>query len=193
MESHRCPTSFKSKEELSPVCRGCQCRMGFPIRLEWLSGGAPAPAHVGWESRMGKSNVTDPHKVEWDRFPWPKASFLWSKMKMHSHGRLAVRGGGAYRCAGAAALGRRCVPLLRAGPPRLGVPRSGEPAARVASSQSPCEHARPGAIRRQDGTGKRLASIFRVPPDAYARSQRSLIFSKKKRYVYIYIYIYTSI
>ena len=117
MESHHCPTSFKSKEELSPVCRGCQCRMGFPIRLEWLSGGAPAHAHVGWERRMGKSNV-----------------------------------------------------------------------ARVASSQSPCEHARPGAIRRQDGTGKRLASIFRVPPDAYARSQRSLVFSKN-----LHIYIYASI
>ena len=142
----------------------------FPFDLGW---------HVGWESQMGKSNVTDPHKVEWDGFPWPKGSFLWSKLKMHSHGRLAVRGGGAYRCAGAAALGRRCVPLRRAGPPRLGVPRSGEPAARVAPSQSPCEHARPGAIRRQDGTGKRLASIFRVPPDAYARSQRALIFSKK--------------
>ena len=119
MESHHCPTSFKSKEELSPVCRGCQCRMGFPIRLEWLSGGAPAHAHVGWERRMGKSNV-----------------------------------------------------------------------ARVASSQSPCEHARPGAIRRQDGTGKRLASIFRVPPDAYARSQRSLVFSKS---LHIYIYIYASV
>ena len=31
--------------------------MGFPIRLEWLSGGAPAHAHVEWESRIGKSNT----------------------------------------------------------------------------------------------------------------------------------------